>query len=327
MKTFFKIFGILVLVLAAGVTFFLIYFNSTYPEVGPPEEITVEITPERLERGKYLANHVSSCIDCHSDRDWQYFSGPVVVGTEGMGGTNFGEELKLPGTIYTKNITPAALKDWTDGDIMKAITSGINKNNKVLFPIMPYPKYHKMDHEDLYSIIAYIRTLKPIENEVSESSINFPVNLIIKTVPQPYNTVVKPDISDIIKYGEYMTTIAACEDCHTPSKEGEPIDGMYYAGGMEFELPMGTVRAVNITPDKETGIGSWTEEIFVNRFKSFDPDSVGFIPVNDGEFNTPMPWALYAGMTEDDLKAIYAYLMSVQPVKHAVNRFSPPNKY
>ena len=89
-----------------------------------------------------------------------------------------------------------------------------------------------------------------------------------------------------------------------------------------FVLPTGIVRSSNITPDKETGIGNWTEEMFVNRFKAH-ADSL-FIPVevSDG-FNTAMPWTMYAKMDEDDLKAIYAYLQSLEPQKKQVLRFSP----
>lgn len=327
MKTFFKILGVLVVLLIVGVIVLLVWFNSTYPKIGPAEEITVEITPERIARGDYLANHLAVCIDCHSDRDWRYYSGPIIPGTEGKGGVNFGEELALPGEIYTKNITPAGLRDWTDGEIIRAVVSGVSKNGNVLFPIMPYHNYNRMDREDLYSVIAYLKTLKPIDNIVPDSKIDFPLSLIVKTIPQPYNPMSIPNKNDKIKYGEYITMIASCEDCHTPQKDGVPIEGMRFAGGMEFTLPIGTVRSVNISPDPETGIGEWTEEMFLNRFKGYDPDSIALIPVGKDDFNTPMPWIMYAGMTEEDLGAIYAYIMSNKPVKNTVNRFSPPSKY
>jgi hypothetical protein len=82
------------------------------------------------------------------------------------------------------------------------------------------------------------------------------------------------------------------------------------------------VRSANITPDTETGIGTWTEQQFVDRFKVF-ADSSYVPPVfGKGEFNTVMPWMMYAQMTTDDLKAIYAYLKTVKPIKNQVQRFT-----
>ena len=159
-----------------------IYFNSAYPKAGPALNVKVEITPARIERGKYLANHVTGCMDCHSTRDWTKYSGPIISGTEGKGGEKFGEELGLPGTIYSKNITPANLHSWTDGEIIRAITSGVTKDGKTLFPLMPYMGFSQLSQEDVYSIVAYLRTLNKIQNDVPESHIKFPVSLIIKYV-------------------------------------------------------------------------------------------------------------------------------------------------
>jgi hypothetical protein len=98
---------------------------------------------------------------------------------------------------------------------------------------------------------------------------------------------------------------------------------MDFAGGMEFYAPIGTIRSVNITPHDETGIGKWTKEEFINRFKSFDPAVYEFVSVKQTDFNTPMPWIMYAGMTEEDLGAIYDYLRTLKPKNNFVNRFTP----
>ena len=97
---------------------------------------------------------------------------------------------------------------------------------------------------------------------------------------------------------------------------------MYLAGGFEFKMPGGVVRSMNITPDEDTGIGVWDVDDFVIRFKDFDPDSSEAVSVKKGDYNTPMPWTMYAGMSEDDLKAIFTYLKSVKPVNHLVERFT-----
>lgn len=96
---------------------------------------------------------------------------------------------------------------------------------------------------------------------------------------------------------------------------------MELAGGFEFPMPHGgTARSANITPDKETGIGKWTEEAFVQRFKLYSDSAL--IPVNKGEFNTVMPWTMFSTMKTEDIKAIYAYLKTVKPIKNKVVKFS-----
>ena len=174
---------VFVLTIAGG----LIYLTAGFPKAGPPPDITVEPTPERLARGAYLANHVAVCVDCHSTRDWTLFAGPVVPGTEGQGGERFGEEMGFPGTFYAGNITPHAIGDWTDGELARAITSGVNRNGEALFPVMPYPAYKTMSREDLYAVVAYIRSLEPIAGDVPARNLNFPMNLIVRTIPQPYS--------------------------------------------------------------------------------------------------------------------------------------------
>jgi len=97
-----------------------------------------------------------------------------------------------------------------------------------------------------------------------------------------------------------------------------------FGGGREFMFPdKSIVRSSNISPDEQTGIGKWTEEAFLARFKMY-ADSAYVVPdVAPGEFNTIMPWTMYAQMTEQDLKSIYAYLKSVKPVSNSVTKFTP----
>jgi mono/diheme cytochrome c family protein len=257
MKKFLKISAYILGGAAVIVIGFLLYFNSSYPNVDPPSGEKVEITPARLERGSYLANHVSVCMDCHSTRDWSKYSGPPMPGTFGKGGDMFDEATAgVPGVIYAKNITPASLKDWTDGELIRAITCGVNKDNKAFFPLMPYFGYNKLTQEDLYSIIAYIRSLEPIENKVPETELNFPLNIIVKTLPlKSYVPSREPDKNNPAEYGKYLVTIAGCFDCHTQQVKGEFIIEKAYAGGFEFQLPGGTLQSANISPDKNTGIG------------------------------------------------------------------------
>lgn len=325
MKKFLKVFLYIVGGLAVIIIGFVIYFNSTYPKVDPPSNEKVEITPARLERGKYLANHVAVCMDCHSTRDWSKFSGPIAPGTLGKGGDVFNEEnAGIPGTIYSRNITPAGIGNWTDGELIRVITNGVTKNGNALFPLMPYNNYNKLSKEDLYSLVAYIRSLEPIKNDVPERSLNFPLNFIVKTMPpQSYKPSPEPDKNNPAEYGKYLVTVAACFDCHTTMVKGEYQLDKAFAGGNEIHLPGGIVRTANITPDKATGIGSWTKDQFIQRFKIMDPDSNTIPSVGMKDFNSPMPWTMYAGMSREDLGAVYDYLKTIKPIVNPVVKFSP----
>lgn len=321
-KAFYSVGGLILV----GITVITVYLFTALPDAGPIPDITVEGTPKQIERGKYLANHVSVCIDCHSKRDWSKFSGPLNEGTWGMGGDVFDENMGLPGTLYAKNITPANLGGWTDGEIYHTITTGITKKGDPMFPLMPYVQYRYMDPDDVKAIIAYLRTLEPIEHEVPESTLNFPVNLIVRTIPQPAEPMEQPSPDDILAYGKYITTIAVCAECHTPKDQGAPVEGMYMAGGFEFGMPGGTVRSSNLTPHDETGIGLWTEEQFVQRFKMHNVPKDSLPDPSSEGYNTIMPWQMYGGMKVDDLKAIYAYLQSLEPIDNKVVKFTPKNK-
>lgn len=323
MKKVLKIFGFLLLLLIVVVGALLSYVKLALPDVGAAEEIKIEYTPERIERGKYLANSVTICMDCHSTRDYSKFSGPLTEGTLGKGGDRFDQGVGLPGVYYAKNITPASIARYTDGELFRIITTGVNKDGKAIFPLMPYPYYGRMDREDIYSIIAYVRSIPSIENGVPESLSDFPMNFIINTIPKKADLQTRPDPSDEVAYGGYMTNASGCVECHTQVDKGQIIPELAFGGGREFNFPDGSVvRSMNISPDENTGIGKWTKEQFVARFKMY-ADSAYITPsVAPGEFNTIMPWTMYAQMKEEDLAAIYAYLRTVKPVENKVTKFT-----
>ncbi len=321
MKIFLKILGWLVVIVIVVIGVVLSYVKFALPSV-PAPDIKVEITPERIERGEYLANHVWVCMDCHSDRDWTQFSAPPVPGTEGSGGDEFTEEMGFPGHYYATNITPGGIGDWTDGEVFRAITSGIGKDGRALFPIMPYPYLANADREDIYAVIAYLRTLDPIEKTYPEPTSTFPMNFIINLIPAEPQLRDDIDRNDKITYGKYLAW--SCIECHTVADKGQIVEERAYAGGREFPLPLGgTVYSANITPDPGTGIGRWTEAQFIQRFKMYADSAYQDPAVGENQFNTYMPWKMFAGMKESDLSAIYAYLQSVKPIPNQVVRFVP----
>lgn len=317
-----KLLWIVPLLIVVALVSFVLYLTLALPNVGPAPDLKVEMTPERIARGEYLANNVMSCADCHSQRDFTKYAAPITGTPFAGGGEEFTIETGAPGNFYAPNLTPYHLENWTDGEIYRAITAGVSKDGRPLFPAMPYHLYGQASKEDIYSIIAYLRTLPSYESTTPKSKAKFPFSLIIRTIPKRIDNKEIPDRNNIVAYGEYVTTIAACFDCHTPMEKGQYINEKAFAGNHEFILPNGIVRTANITPDKETGIGGWTEEMFVNRFKIYS--DANYVPQEVGTgFNTVMPWMLYSGMDEYDLKAIYAYLHSLEPIKNQIVKFTP----
>lgn len=323
MKKFLKVVGVIVVLFAVLIAIGIGYINSSFPKVSAAPDIKVELTPERIARGKYLAHSVALCIDCHSTRDWNKFAAPPVDGTFGAGGELFDQTMGFPGVYYSKNITPYGLKDWTDGEIYRAITAGVSKDGEPLFPVMPYHYYGKIDSNDVCAIIAYVRTLPEIKNDVPDSKSDFPFTLIGRTIPKDGKPTTMPAKTDTIAYGKYVATMSACIECHTKVEKGQIIKGVEYSGGRVFELPGGTLRSANITPHS-TGIGGWTRADFIQRFKQYS-DS-GYVAAKldfTKDYNSIMPWAMYADMEENDLIAIYEYLKTIEPIDNSPVKWEP----
>ncbi len=263
-------------------------------------------------------------MNCHSERDWTKFAGPVIDGTLGKGGEKFDQKVGMPGVYYSKNITPAGISRYTDGELYRVITTGVTKEGKPLFPLMPYSHYGQMDPEDIYSIIAYIRSLPSIESKIEESSSDFPMSIILNTIPKPATPGKLPSPDNAKEYGAYMVNATGCIECHTKDNHGQIIPELAFSGGREFMMPDGSIlRSSNITPDKLTGIGNWSLDAFVNRFKSYADSGYKSPVIPQGAYNSLMPWTSYCNMTREDLTAIYNYLQSLQPKQNTVVKFTP----
>src|SRR5688572_33018620 len=128
MKKILKIFGVLIIVVIVGISILLTYVKSALPDVGDAPDLKIDATPEMLARGEYLANNVVGCVECHATRDFTKFAGPIVPGSDGQGGELFGTQLGFPGEYYAPNITPSGIGDWTDGEVFRAVTSGVSRD-------------------------------------------------------------------------------------------------------------------------------------------------------------------------------------------------------
>ncbi len=321
MKTLLKIVGGLVVLILLVAACGYGYLMFAYPNVPPPRtDVKFDTSPERLARGKYLSDHVVGCTACHSQRDWTKYAGPIMPERLGAGGEKF--DLGGGSVLYAPNITPAVIGSWTDGELLRTVTQGVTPDGRPLFPLMPYPHFGALAEDDMHAVLAYIRSLKAIEGEAPIGTLSFPLNLIVRTIPAANTFGTRPDPSDKLAYGKYMTKASLCSDCHTPiDGQGTPLPGMDFAGGMEFTETGYRTRSANITPDVDTGIGSWTEQQFIDKFKNFENADDHVLSDAERRQNTPMPIKSYAGMTREDLSAIYTYLRTVKPVVNRVERF------
>ncbi|MEQ1625411.1 MAG: hypothetical protein ABL870_12005 [Sediminibacterium sp.] len=109
MKKAFKLFFVCILCLLMAAILGISYIVIILPNVGSPEILTIQPTPKSIERGKYLANSVTVCMDCHSTRDWNKFPGPLVEGTLGKGGEVFDQRYGFLGSFYARNIITAGI--------------------------------------------------------------------------------------------------------------------------------------------------------------------------------------------------------------------------
>lgn len=325
MKTFVKIVAIAVLAVVTIAAIGVSYLALRKPDQRPAAAEKIEPTPERLARGRYLVNHVTICLDCHSARTPAY-GFPIKPGGEGANGFVWNADAKFPGVLAASNITSdpeTGLGKWTDGEILRAMREGVDREGNALFPIMPYGHYRNLGDEDAKSIVAYIRTLAPLRYEKPKKALDMPLPFVEKFIPKPLETTVAaPDRSDTLAYGKYLVEIAACAECHTPKDDqGQGIPGMEFAGGFEMHGPGVRVVTANITPHPSTWMGTATKEEFIGRFKAFANVNASNAPQAAKGKNTLMPWLTYAGMTEEDLGAIYTYLKTVKAVENKVNPF------
>jgi cytochrome c553 len=276
---------------------------------------TFKPTPGRLERGKYLVEGLVACFWCHSERDAQ-----TRLPTAGKLGAGVNDP-DFPKPILTALVFPNITPDpetgsgkWTDDMLARAIREGVGHDGRPLIPLMPYESFRHLSDEDLASIIVYLRSIPPVRNPLPGMKAKFPFSLLVKGIPEPLTTSVpQPDVTTPAKLGEYMTKIAECFACH----EGEDPDGhsLPFGGGHVFdEDPSGPVAAANLTSDP-SGIAYYDENTFIRALRT------GRVGARELKI---MPWRRFGKLSDDDLRAMFAYLRSLPPVKHRVDNTEPP---
>jgi mono/diheme cytochrome c family protein len=321
MKRLFKALGLTLLILGllavVGISLTIGWRPFIGPKARPLTDRKFERTPARLARGQYLVEGLG-CFDCHGEHDWKKHDAPLIDGTKGAGYAEF-PMVGLPGKVVPPNITPdpeTGAGNWTDDQLARAIREGIGHDGRALFPFMPYPDFANLSDEDLASVIVYIRSIPPIHKALPKTEIIFPVKYLMRSAPEPITQPVpEPDISTPVARGKYLVTIAGCSDCHTPQNKGQGIPGLEFAGGFVLEGPWGRVASANITPDP-TGIPYYDEALFVQMMRT------GYVKAR--VINQIMPWTDLRNLTDEDLKAMYAYVRTFKPVKHRVDNSETP---
>ncbi|MDB4938877.1 MAG: hypothetical protein JWP87_5849 [Labilithrix sp.] len=308
--------GALVLLAVVGV---VVKFYVLSPKSRAAQAVTAPSTPEAIARGKYLVNNVAACIGCHSPVQEDKPGDPPVEGKIAAG-RDFGDwGPEVPFRLRAPNLTPdkeTGIGAMTDGEVLRAMREGIGRDGRALFPQMPYLTYAKtLNDDDALAIVAYLRTLPPIKNDPGRTEIKFPVSMFIRGVPQPLDAPPPPSPAPTEKLarGKWLLDVCSCHDCHdSVDSHMQKLPGKALAGGMKFPLANGKGVAVapNITSDKATGIGAYSDDDLRRVFDEGKGKS--------GRFLYVMPWSYYGAMTKDDKEALIAALRLAAPVGNAV---------
>jgi len=284
------------------------------PFIGPRKRATTdrqfERTPQRIARGKYLVQGLLGCETCHSPKEWSKHGAPNLPGMELAGQVI--PIAGLPGTVVAPNLTPdreTGSGAWTDDQIARAIREGIGHDGRTIFPMMPYQQYRQLSDEDVASVVVFIRSLSPVRNPLPPTKIKFPVNYLVRGVPQPVTEPVHgPNPNDMLARGKYMVQLGC--GCHNA------VEKIPYGGGETLAGPWGaTVTSPNITQDP-SGISYYDEALFTKALRT------GYVGAR--ELSSIMPFGEFQNLNDDDLKAIFAFLKSVPPVQHRVDNTMPP---
>ena len=261
-------------------------------------------------RGEYLVR-AAGCISCHTEKGGK---GAYLAG---------GRALESPyGTFYSSNITPdseTGIGAWSDADFVHALRHGESPQGRTYYPAFPYGSFSSMRRQDMLDIKAYLFTTEPVRRQNRDHELRFPFSWRFSIYPwrwlffspgeeQPDAAPAAPE-----QRGGYLVNVLGhCAECHTPRniagglKRGKPLAGTRYGPGGAI-VP-------NITPDPDTGIGTWSVGDLVFFFKS------GLKPDGD-DVQGNMREVIEDGLrhlSDDDLQAIAAYLKALPAIRHAV---------
>jgi mono/diheme cytochrome c family protein len=278
-----------IVVIALGVFYFMSEQELGTGHTVTPDAITIPTDAASLARGQHLVEAVTDCGGCHvADYRGEMF----------LDDPSFAQ-------IAAPNLTSGAGgigESYTDEDWVRALRHGVGADGRQLI-IMPSQWYAYLTDEDLGAMVAYLKTLAPVEQSWPERSVAMiPTRILLALGAFPFATDMiannaprtAPEIAVSTEYGEYLTNIAACRECH----------GMDLAGGVNPGAPLG--------PNLTTGgaFAAYREEDFIKVMRT------GVTP-GGRTLSEEMPWEGYSNMTDDEFKALFQYLQSVEPLPNA----------
>jgi mono/diheme cytochrome c family protein len=310
----------IVLVAAAGIAWFVLHTRGPTSFAGGtsvaladyhhPDPTGVPSEPanaDPVKRGEYLVR-AGDCASCHSAPGGQPFAGGYVF--------------KLPfGTLYSTNITPdqdTGIGAWSDADFLRALHDGIGKDGENLYPAFPYTSYTLLTDRDVLAIKAYLFSLRPVRYRPPPDQLAFPFNhrFLIRFWNVLFNPHQRfqpnPDRPPEWNRGAYLTeALGHCGDCHTPRNLlYAPSESQKFAGAL-----IEGWKAYNITPDREWGIGAWSDQQIADYLadghapeRSSAAGAMGAAVDNSLRF-----------LTVGDLQAMIAYVKSVPPNADSTN--------
>ncbi len=255
-----------------------------------------------VERGEYLTR-AADCAACHTAKDGVPFAG--------------GRAFELPfGTLYSTNITPdveTGIGGYTDANFLDAVHKGIGRGNTKLYPAMPYASYTYMSDSDALAIKAYLFTLKPVRAPAPQNTLMFPFNQ--RSLMSIWSAMFNPDIryepnterSAEWNRGAYLVeAMGHCGECHTPRNLAFALDNRKkFAGAIQAGW-----RAYNITPDRSSGVGAWSDADLARYLSMGHADG-------RGTASGPMGEAVDESLSylhPSDIGAMVTYLRTVSDV-------------
>lgn len=278
-------------------------FEAPYPPIQASADSAV------IERGRYLVRVVAGCGGCHGD-------------PKQMDALERGEDVPLsggflwdvpPGKFYARNITPdpeTGLGKVSDAAIARALRFGVGYDGRALLPFM---NKQGLTDDDLAAVVSYLRTQPPVHNVVPDHEYNLLGKIVKATMlANPVGPARPPEPNSprgaTVENGRYLVeTVADCGGCHTQrDMRTGAMTGPALGGATGFdESPEGSWSPPNITPGGK--LANYDEDAFVARFHAGTA-----IP------KSPMPWDMFGGMTDEDLRAIYRYLETAPAVTNDV---------
>jgi mono/diheme cytochrome c family protein len=304
----------------ALVAWVLLTWDKVYDEV-PMPALRASTDPAVIEHGRYLVRGPAHCSICH------------MGSLDEVLRSDAGEELPLRGgfefpigpiaTLYTANLTPdrdTGIGRYTDGELFRMLRHNVKLDGRAsIAPLMPFAN---MADDDLVAIVSYLRSAEPVRSEVPAARWK-PMGKAVAALLRPaaLQPVVghtppatAPAQAPTVERGKYLANdVANCMACHSPldTTTGE-LTGPAFSGNVRGERssvdPAVMLRAPNLTPHPSGALAGFEDEdAWIGRFR------VGRV-VRE----SIMPWGPYTRMTDDDLRALYLYLHSLDPVANDV---------